>query len=325
LPAYEFLIIGLVLLAIGGNSTVRGACRMMRGLGMSPFLTGLLVAPVGLCAPQLFVSLASAVRQWPDLAFGTIIGSNIANALLVAGICAIVRPLAASPKLALRDGGSLLVASIVAAGALAEGISGYAVAAALFVLLVCYIFLAFVTDWRRPTALSISESRGIFFAPDGDADFVLMFLLLIFGLVCLYFGSRYAVDGAVAIGHLLGLSQRVLGLTVMALGSLLPGAAFALSATARREVGIAAGNLIGAGLFNILGVLAINFLVQPSALSAAFVRDVWIMAGSAVLFVLLLAIGWRVTRFQGVVLVACYVAYLFFLVWQAGFLPFGSL
>ena len=325
MPAYGFLAIGVALLAIGGESALRGACGMARWVGMSPLFIGLLIVSAMSAAPELLVALQAAAHGSGDLAFGTIAGSNIVNALFAAGAAAMMRPLPGSPKLVLRDGGFMILASAIAVLAAMEGRAGEVVGLALIGMLAVYLLVCFFTDWRRPTPLSISATRGSLFARDRLPNLSTTALLFAFGLVCLYFGAFYAVHGAIDIARDFRVSQGVVGLTVLAIGASLPQIAVTVIAAARRDVDMAVGNLIGANVFGLLAVLGIVALVHPLAISPSLVQDGWVMLASAVVLVLFLTIGWRVTRLQGLVLVICYAVYLGFLAWRQGLLPLAGL
>ncbi|MDE3116680.1 MAG: sodium:calcium antiporter, partial [Pseudomonadota bacterium] len=191
--AYAFVGFGLFLLIVGSEAVLRGGVGLSRNLGFSPLLIGLLVVSIGTAAPELVVSLQSALRQAPDLALGTVIGSNIVNILLILGLGALIRPIPVSPKTVLRDGSALVLSSI-ALLALAE--AGRIPRSCGLVLLggfAVYLLVCFLTDWRRPTPDSSAQARAL---SRGDlvSTPAVSIILLLFGLACLYFGGGYMVD-----------------------------------------------------------------------------------------------------------------------------------
>ena len=319
--AYAFVGFGLILLIIGSEAVLRGGVGLSRNIGLSPLLIGLLIVSIGTSAPELVVSLQSALRQAPDLALGTVIGSNIINILFVLGLGALMRPIPASPKTVLRDGGALVLSS-VALLALAE--AGRIPRACGLVLLggfAVYVLVCFLTDWRRPAPDSGAQARV---RAHGDQVLTpaVSIILLLFGLACLYFGGGYVVDGGLAVARFYHVPEEVIGLTLVAFGSSLPELATTVTASLRGQSSLAAGNLIGSSIVNILLVLGLTASIRPLTVSAQVAGvDIYVMTAAAVLLPLLLASRWRLTRGQGLFLVVAYLAYLGFVAWRQGLVP----
>ncbi len=321
--AYAFVGFGLFLLIIGSGAVLRGGIGLSRNIGLSPLLIGLLVVSIGTSAPELVVSLQSALRQAPDLALGTVIGSNIVNILLILGLGALLRPIPVSPKTVLRDGGVLVLSSFALLALAEAGRISRACGLVLLGGFVLYVLVCFLTDWRRPTqdsgaqALVLSRGDQVLRPP-------VSIILLLFGLACLYFGGGYVVDGGLAVARFYRVPEAVIGLTLVAVGSALPELATTVTASIRGQSSLAAGNLIGSNIVNILLVLGLTASIRPLTVSAQVTGvDIYVMTAAAVLLPLLLASRWRLTRGQGLFLVVAYLAYLGFVAWRHGLMPSG--
>ncbi|MBU6443380.1 MAG: calcium/sodium antiporter [Alphaproteobacteria bacterium] len=323
--AYAFVGFGLILLIIGSEAVLRGGTGLSRNIGLSPLLIGLLVVSIGTGAPEMVVSLQATLRQAPDLALGTIIGSNIVNLLLVLGLGALIRPIPASPNMVLRDGGVLILSSVtllalVEAGSVPRGgglalLGGFAV----------YVVICFLTDWRRPPLDSGAQARAL---SSGDRAMTpaVNTILLLFGLACLNFGGSYVVDGSLAIARFNHVPEEVIGLTLVAVGSSLPELATTVTASIRGHSSLAAGNLIGSNIVNILLALGLAASVRPLTLSHQVAgMDIYVMTAAAVVVPLVMASRWRLSRGRGVFLVLAYLSYLGFLAWRQGLVPAGIL
>lgn len=323
--AYGFVGFGLLLLIIGSESVLRGGVGLSKTFGLSPLLIGLLIVSTGTSTPELVVSLQGALRNAPDLALGNIIGSNIINILLILGLGALIRPIPTSPKIVLRDGGTLIAASAALFALVEAGTIGRTDGWLLLGGFAAYVVVAFITDWRRPSPLCGAEARA---QARGDTEPTpaMSAILLAFGLACLYFGGGYVVTGGVALANLHHVPQAVIGLTVVALGSSLPELATTMAAAIRGQTAIAVGNLIGSSIFNILLILGLTAVVHPLSVSPLVAHaDIYVMLAAAAILPLMLASRWRLTRGQGVFLILGYVAYLAFVLWRQGYLPAGLL
>ncbi|HET7335171.1 MAG TPA: calcium/sodium antiporter [Rhizomicrobium sp.] len=316
--AYAFLAVGLVLLVVGSDLVLRGGVGLSRVLGLSPLLIGLVVVSAGTSLPELVVSLQAAFREAPDLAVGNVVGSNIVNILLILGLGALVRPLPSSPKVVLRDGSAMIAASVALLIVTRGGIINEHIGWLFLVGFIAYLVLSFFTDRRRSGDGSLASARAAEVSTS-QTSLGMAALLLVFGLVALFFGARYLVDGGVAIARDYHVPEAVIGLTVIAIGTSLPELATTVFAAARGQTNIAVGNLIGSNIFNILLVLGATAVVHPLPVSPLVSHfDVYVMTGSALLVVPLMAMGWRVSRFQGLLLALSYMAYIGFIAYRQG-------
>lgn len=315
--AYAFVGFGLILLIVGSASVLRGGVGLSRFVGLPPLPIGLLIVSAAISAPEMAVSLQAAVRGAPDLALGTVIGSNIVNILFILGLAALLRPIPASPKAVLRDGGTLVAASIALLVLVKMGTLSRHSGLLLLAGFAAYMAVSFFTDWRRPLPDGAAGAR----AGDRELAPAMSMILLLFGLACLYFGGGYVVDGGLALARFYRVPQAVIGLTVVAMGASLPELATAMAASLWGRTSIAACNLVTASIFNILFVLGLTALIHPMAVSRELAgADIYAMTGAAVLLPLILASRWRLTRAQGAFLVLSYLVYLGFVAWRQGLL-----
>jgi cation:H+ antiporter len=305
------LIAGIALLSLGGEALVRGALAAARRLGVSPLLAGLVIVGFGTSAPELVVSVDAALNQQPDIAIGNVVGSNIANILLILGLCALVTPLTTSRSALFRDGmtvigASLLFLLLVAGSALAR-----ADAAILLLCLAAYLGFAYWTERNRhsPAAeLHRQEAEELSLLPPTT---LITVMTLVGGLIGLVIGSRLLLAGATGIAREYGISEAVIGLTLVAVGTSLPELAVSLVAALRRHADVAVGNILGSNIFNLLGILGISALLQPLPVHARIIAfDQWVMLGAAIVLMLFLYTGLRLSRLEGALLLAGYGAYL---------------
>ncbi len=317
--AYAFVAVGVLLLFFGSELLLRGGIGLFKATGLSPLLIGLLVVSAATSAPELSVVLQSVATKTPELGVADVLGSNIINLLLVLGLGALVRPLPSPPKIAFRDGGALLLASIALAGIVALFSFTRHVGFALLGGFAIYLIVSFVTDWRRSAQLSVSEARAQ--CRDYNNSPGLNLFLLALGVVSLFFGARCLVDGALVVAPLLHMSNAMTGLTIVAAATALPEMVVVFGMSLRGWDNITVGHLLASSVFNILAVLGIAAAIHPFALPHDFARaDVYVLIGVAVLLLPLMITSWRLTRWNGAVLVLCYVAYGAFLAWRLGYM-----
>lgn len=319
--AIGLLLLGLVLLAGGGEALVRAATTIAQLAGVSPAVIGLTVVAVGTSLPELVVSVVAVLEDQPALAVTNVVGSNIFNIAATLGLTALLLPLpvhgsAVRLEWPIMFAGSALLVVLARDRAIDRLEGGF-----LLVLLV--LFLAFTVRMARRDVGAAEtrqleehvESRDLDAAPGSPAGTrpprLLPFVLLVVGLGALVAGGRFLVDGAVTLARLAGMSERVIGLTVVAGGTGAPELATSLMAAYRRRTDVAVANMIGSNIFNILGILGVTALVRPLAVDAAVVQvDLWWMVGTTVLLLPLLWTDGRLSRVEGGLLLAAYGVYL---------------
>jgi len=321
---YWFLAGGVALLTLGGEAVVRGGIMLIRNLGVPPLIVGLFIISLGSSSPNMAVSVEAVLAGAPDIAVGTAIGANIINLLLILGLGALIAPMAGAPKVVLRDGGAMLIAASVLAWLAHRGVIDRSAGLLLILGFFFYLAISLATDWRRHAEHSVScamsESRS------DEPSLAGGLFAAIIGITSLVLGSHFLVGGALALGSQLHVSQTMLGLTVVALGTCLPVLAVTAIAALRGHTQIAIGHLIGTSVFNVFGVLGVTALLRPLSVSPLFASvDVFVMLGAAVLLVPLLAASWRLSRPKGAILVLSYACYLVFVGWRQGLLTPATL
>ncbi|WP_299842077.1 calcium/sodium antiporter [uncultured Jannaschia sp.] len=307
------LFSGLALLVAGGEALVRGASSLAARLGVSPLLIGLTVVGFGTSTPELVTSLQAAFAGSPGIAVGNVIGSNIANALLILGIAAILMPFAVERRAFLRDGTALLAATLAAVAIGLWGELSRPAGAVLLAGLVLYLAMAYRSERIVDTGTMADEGAtpALPAAPQTPATRLPLALMWAVGGIALtVLGARLLVNASIDLAGLWGVPDAVIGLTIVAVGTSLPELVTSVVAALRRQGAIAFGNVVGSNLYNILGILGITALVKPIPVPPQIaVLDIWVMLGATVALVAVAVTGWRVSRGEGMALLAAYAAY----------------
>jgi cation:H+ antiporter len=305
------LVAGFVLLFLGGEVLVRGSVSLARRIGVSPFLIGATVIAFGTSAPELVVSLKAAFDDAMGIALGNIVGSNIANLLLILGMSALIVPVMVNRKAVLRDGLTLVGASLLLTLFVAMGEIARWQGALMFILLAALIVYSYWSERRRKTPsgdLHLREEAEVQDVPH-KVSVALLFVLA--GLAGVAFGAHLLVEAAVVVARGIGMSEAVIGLTVVAIGSSLPELATSIVAAYRKHADVALGNVIGSGVFNILGILGLVSIIHPIAAPHEIaVLDIWIMLGVTALVLIPVFFGWRISRTLGGIFVLLYAGFI---------------
>ncbi len=304
------------MLVLGAEVLVRGASRLAAAAGMPSLLIGLTVVSFGTSAPEMAVSVGSALQGSPDIALGNVVGSNIFNVLMILGLSALVSPLIVSRQLVRVDvpimiGVSLLV-WLLALDQVIGRVEGLVLALMLAIYLDVQIRLG-----REAGADSAPVGTPDGPAPRGAGSPMANVLLILGGLVLLVAGSRWLLDGATGIARALGVSELMIGLTIVAAGTSLPELATSVLAALRGERDIAVGNAVGSNIFNLLAVLGITAVVAPAGVAvadAALVFDIPVMGAVALACLPVFFSGHLIARWEGAVFVGYYIAYTAYLV-----------
>lgn len=315
---------GLVLLVVGGELLVRGAVALAERLGVTPLIIGLVIVGFGTSMPELVTSVEAAMAGSPAIAWGNIVGSNLANTLLILGAAAVLAPIAIRQGAALRDTGVALVATLALAAIAWTGISGFGLGLALLAGLIAYIAYCYREErvvapavvhnapYDRSLALEMTDTA---LHQPASPNWLRPVLLTVGGLVVLVVGGRLLVTGAIDLAQLAGLSETLIGLTIVAIGTSLPELVTSVIAARKGEPEVAFGNVIGSNIYNILGIGGVTMMVAPDAIPADLLPfDIGIMTLSAVA---VMALAWLVSgvnRIAGFALLAGYVAFLAMLV-----------
>ena len=304
------LTLGVGVLYFGAEWLVRGSARLAATLGVSPIVVGLTVVSFGTSAPELVVCIVAALGGNPDLAIGNVMGSNLANIGLILGLTAIVRPLEVKSRIVWREMPIMLLVTAALFPLLWDLELTRGDGVLLLMALTAYLVSAFrsVED-QTPEVLgeyknlvkTSAEDRSRVHAPD--------ILWILAGSACLVLGGYCIVEGAVQVASSLGISQVVIGLTVVAVGTSLPELATAVVAAARSETDIAVGNVIGSNIFNVTAILGTTALLEPIRVPASILsRELPVVIAISLLLFPLLRSGWRIRRWEGAILLAAYAA-----------------
>ncbi|MEO1019956.1 MAG: calcium/sodium antiporter [Pseudomonadota bacterium] len=304
---FAMLAGGFIGLVLGGELLIRGAVGIARRLGVSPLVIGITLVGFGTSAPELVTCIQAALVGAPGLALGNVVGSNTANILLILGLAAIVRPVHASPEAFRRDGSALVVASLLCLGVMMLGIFDR-IAGAFFVLaLAAYLIATYLHD--RQNSNSNAET-----ADETGQSFVLLGALVVGGLILTIAGARLLVEGAIDLAQALGVSETIIGLTIVAIGTSLPEVVTSVVAAWRGHSDVAFGNVVGSCIYNLLGILGITAMVKPIPVPIEIAHfDIWVMLAATAALVVATMTGWRVTRLEGMALLGGYIAYLGYL------------
>ncbi|CAD5375601.1 Putative antiporter CaxA [Pseudomonas sp. OF001] len=314
LMTFVYLIAGLVLLVAGAEVLVRGAARLAAQFGIPPLIIGLTVVAFGTSAPETAVSVQAALDGSGDIAVGNVVGSNIANVLLILGLSALVAPLIVSRQLIRLDVPLMIGASLVTWALAMDGKLGRLDGALLFGGVVAYTLFLIISSRKDKGAAEgdeFAEEFGLHEAPKPYA-WAVNLGLLVAGLVLLVGGSNLLVEGAVALAKALGLSELVIGLTVIAIGTSLPELATSMIAAFKGERDIAVGNVVGSNIFNLLCVLGLASLVAPLPISVsanALSFDFPVMIAVALACMPIFFAGYRINRWEGALFAAYYAIY----------------
>lgn len=305
--SFVLLIIGFALLVWGADKFVAGASAFARRLGVSPLLVGLTIVAFGTSAPELAVSLTAALQGANEIAVGNVVGSNLFNLLVVAGLSAVICPLVMDRTLLRRDwplsvGAAALLLVFIAPDLKISRIEGLILLAIFAVVLGAQIRAAL----KNRDALETEEDEVIM--PP-----VMIGVNIVLGLACIILGGQMAVNGATGIARMFGLSETLIGLTIVAIGTSLPELVTSLVAARKGQNEIAMGNVIGSNLFNILLILGVSSAITPIPVQATSIVDCIVLIAVSVIFYLPAMRG-KLGRFPGAIMALSYVAYTAYLI-----------
>ena len=322
-----YLVSGIAFLVIGGDVLVRGAAGLARALGVSTLVVGLTVVAFGTSAPELAVNVLAAVRGQGEISFGNIIGSNIANIGLILGTAALVRPVAVKLKVITREIPFMLLATLAAINLACDGLWNgtdwsFSRNDGITLLLFFSIFLYYSFVAAQEDRAELMERVGEIPATERSVGTLL--LITVLGIVMVGLGGEATVRGAVGVAEALGVSKAIIGLTVIAFGTSLPELATSLAAAFREHEDIALGNIVGSNVFNVLFILGITSTIGSVPVPEGGGLDLGVMfALSAALFPLAITNQRKVTRLEGLGLLAAYIGYIYYRAVHLGLLASG--
>ena len=302
---FIYLIGGLVVLFIAGELLVSGAVRVAYKFKVSKLVVGLTVVSIGTSAPELFVSLIAALNGHPNIAIGNVVGSNIANIALIIGLTSIFFPLAVNKNLLRVDYPVMLGASFIFLLLYLFGSINKLAGIGLLVLLASYTFLL-VRSSRKATKANDEV------VPIRNSEFAKAIAFILLGAVGLYFGSNWFLSGATGFARMFNLSDEVIGVTLVALGTSIPELVTSLMAAFRKHGDIALGNILGSNVFNIHAVLGITAIVKTLHFPENFAINIFWMLGVALSLIVPFYVFHKLNRLYGLILLAAYTIYIIF-------------
>jgi cation:H+ antiporter len=313
---------GLILLIAGGELLVRGAVQVATGLGVSPLVIGLTLVGFGTSTPELVTSVHAALTGAPGIAYGNIVGSNIANILLIVGAAALLSPMLIASSALKRDGFVMLAVAIVFSAVAFIMPLGRSVGVAFVLALAAYIYIAFRQERSATSAdhgavydksLALQETDAAL-APHASArqSLLVSTLIALGGLVLVMIGGSFLVEGAVSLARGFGISETVIGLTIVAVGTSMPEFVTSVMAGLRKQGDVAFGNIVGSNIYNILAIGGFTAVIAPGAVPLEIVSfDNLVMIGVSLALVAFAWTGLRIARWEGAALLAGYLIYLY--------------
>ncbi len=319
-----FLIAGLILLVIGAEILVRGASRLASSLGISPLVIGLTIVAFGTSAPEMAVSIGASWAGQADLALGNVVGSNIFNVLFILGVSALVAPLVVSQQLVRLDVPLMIAASVAVLLMGLDNKISRIDGVFLFGAVLAYTFFLIRQSRRESSAAVTAQYEAEYGVGAQNDSAVIQYLkdgvMILGGLALLVLGAQWLVDSAVQIAQYLGMSELVIGLTIVAAGTSMPELATSVIASLRGERDIAVGNVVGSNIFNLLAVLGLSSIVAPDGVQvadAALAFDIPVMVGVALICLPIFFTGYLISRLNGALFLFYYVAYTAYLLMAA--------
>lgn len=289
------MLFATALLWKGAGWTVTSACRLARRFNVSDVMIGATVVALGTSAPEMVVTLIAALKGQPDISIGNVVGSNIFNLGFILGGCALFTAIPTTRSLVQRDTSALLVAATLLVFLLRDRLLSRGEGAAMVLLLAAYLL------YRTLRGDDVAVMEGELDIREGTARDI---FLLVLGLACVIGGAHLLVKSAAALALRMGLSEWAVGVSIVAAGTSLPELATSIAAARRGRTGLIAGTLIGSDLFNLLGVLGLAAVLHPLGVDPAALPGVVMMIAMVVLVLVFMRTGWRLTRLEGLALIA---------------------
>lgn len=309
---------GLVILTIGAEILIRGATALARQFGVSELLIGLTLVGFGTSMPELVASVQAALVGSPGVAVGNVVGSNLANTLFILGLSAAIAPFAVDQKAFRRDGFVCLVATLAVIGVSMTGEFSRIAGFSFLVAITLYILFAFFSERRHPESPLAEKHAGDAAKIQGPKSILLDIVMAIGGLALLVVGAKFLVTGSINIAANLGISDAIIGLTVVAVGTSLPELVTSIMAATRGRSALALGNVVGSNIYNLFGILGVTAAIHPVKAPPEIVAfDNWVMLGATLMMLVFATTKSRLSRAEGVLLAVSYALYISWLVVNA--------
>ncbi|MCC6598787.1 MAG: calcium/sodium antiporter [Alphaproteobacteria bacterium] len=316
---FIYVAIGLALLFFGGEALVRGSIGISKRFGLSAILIGAVVVGFGTSTPELLVSVKATLNDQPDIAIGNVVGSNIANVLLILGLAALINPVSCKDPIVLRDSLAVLLASVFLLGLAYIGVISFAAGLFMLLAIIGYIFYSYKAERREQRLHLNADGKTLHEHEVEDMEGPRLKLLPALGMsavgiAMLVYGADLLVMGASNLARIAGVSEAVIGLSLVAVGTSLPELATSISAALKKHSDVIIGNILGSNLFNILSILGITAMIRPVPIASQFSHfDVPLTLAIAIGFSLIVYFLKGFSRVTGAACIASYAAYLTFL------------
>jgi len=308
--AILFLIIGLILLFIGAEGLIRGSSALALKIGITPLVVGLTVVAFGTSTPELVVSLKAALIGNSSITLGNVVGSNIANIALILGIAALIRPLDVHATVIRKEIPILIAFTILMILLLLDGEVGFIDGLIFVVAIISYTIINITLARKEKNAEVENQFKD---GLKNKFNVPLSIIMIVAGLGLLILGANLFVNGAISIAKSIGVSDAIIGLTIVAIGTSLPELITSIVASYKNESDIAVGNVVGSNIFNILGILGITALIITVNAEGINFIDYGVMFFASIILLPLSKTGFKISRFEGAFLVAGYIAYIYYL------------
>lgn len=309
--------VGLAMLFAGSEFLIRGSVKIAKRMHISQLVIGLTVVAFGTSTPELVVSINSALEGQADISLGNIIGSNIVNIGLILGLSAAIFPIAVHIKTIRREIPIMLAVSLIIIPISLDGTISQIDGAFLVISLIAFIYFSYRQSKKENTQIPLiiddnrenSISNNLAFTP-----LIKNIVFVIIGIILLYFGSSFTVDNAVSIANSLGISERIIGLTIIAIGTSLPELITSVGAARKKHADLSIGNIIGSNIFNVLSILGISSLIIGIKVNFTIFIDYIVMIGFSAALIPVMKSGFIISKKEGYILVTAYLLYLGFLI-----------
>lgn len=306
------LIIGLILLTYGSDRVVYGSAIFARALGVSPFIIGMTIVGIGTSLPEFMVSISAMMENAPEIALGTAIGSNITNLLLIAGTTALIRPLIVESDILKRELPLMLIVTALFGYLLSQqALTRFNGVFLVIIGIISVLIMIKVTAISQRYQCDIyTEEVNKELPRENNLTIALLWVVL--GLLILPVSTRMIIDNAIAVARFYDVSEFVIGLTILAIGTSLPEFATTIAAAIKGEKDIALGNIIGSNIFNITLVLGIPAMIAPNQIAThTFMNNFWVMLAASILFMTFcLGRKHKLNRLKGIILLGCFIAWI---------------
>jgi cation:H+ antiporter len=306
------IVIGLGLLLLGGDLLVRGAASAARQLGISELMIGLTLVGFGTSTPELVTSIDAALAGSPGLAVGNVVGSNIANILLILGVAALIYPVMCQPAAVRRDGTVLIISALSCVAVALYGEVNLFVGLAFILMAFSYVAFTYMNERGTQVPSAELHRKEAALAKPWTERLWVGLLMAVVGVGLTIFGAQLLVDGAINLARARGISEAIIGLTIVAVGTSLPELVTSIVAAIRRNGDIALGNVIGSNIFNIWFILGFTAVITPIEVPPSIVAlDIWVMLGASVTLMIIALYWTRLSRWVGASFLALYGLYIF--------------